>query len=528
MEFRATAVTAAVFFGAVSLAANGAIGAGSQSAAGATRTSGTLASWGLAARTLRPGVRAVGLAADPATGGYWILRSSGGVDGFHAPWRGSLLGKIPAGSAVTAIAASRSGGYLILTSNGGVHAFGTGWFGSDAYKLPAGVTATGLAADPATGGYWILRSTGAVDAFHAPRRGSLAGKIPFASTLTAIAAGRPGGYLILTSTGGKVPAGLRGRQWDVIPTSRKIVALTFDIGPTSGVRSILATLRRDHVRATFFLVGGTARRSPATAQAIAAAGQLVGDHSSTHPHFTRITDASIRQQVRGAQTEITSLTGLDPWPWFRFPFGDHNARTIAAVNSAGFVPIGWTVDTLGWMGTSGGITVRTVVNRVLANRRPGEIVLMHGGSDAHDNSTLDADALPTVISKLRADGYSFVTIDALRGFSSRVRASNGKVAAFGTPWYGSLANRLPVGVRAVGLAADPATGGYWILKSTGAISAFRAPWRGSLASKVPAGSALTALAAGRPGGYLILTANGAVYNFGTPWYGSDANQLPRT
>jgi peptidoglycan-N-acetylglucosamine deacetylase len=83
--------------------------------------------------------------------------------------------------------------------------------------------------------------------------------------------------------------------------------------------------------------------------------------------------------VLGAQTEIKSVTGLDPWPWFRFPFGDHNAHTISVVNSAGFVPIGWTVDTLGWMGTSGGITVGTVVDRVLANRRPGEIVLMHGG-----------------------------------------------------------------------------------------------------------------------------------------------------
>ena len=307
------------------------------------------------------------------------------------------------------------------------------------------------------------------------------------------------------------------------------MALSFDAGANAdGVASILDTLKRDHVRATFFLTGDFVGLFKSEARAIVAGGMRVGDHSISHPYFTKLSDTEIRQQVLGARDEIKSVTGADPWPWFRFPYFDRNDHAIAVVNSVGFVPIGWTVDTLGWMGTSGGITVRTVVNRVLANRRPGEIVLMHGGSDAHDNSTLDADALPTVISKLRADGYSFVTIDALRGFSSRVRASNGKVAAFGTPWYGSLANRLPVGVRAVGLAADPATGGYWILKSTGAISAFRAPWRGSLASKVPAGSALTALAAGRPGGYLILTANGAVYNFGTPWYGSDANQLPRT
>lgn len=53
---------------------------------------------------LQAGVTPVGLAADPATGGYWILKSNGGVDSFHAPWYGSLNGKLPSGKTVTAIA----------------------------------------------------------------------------------------------------------------------------------------------------------------------------------------------------------------------------------------------------------------------------------------------------------------------------------------------------------------------------------------------------------------------------------------
>jgi peptidoglycan/xylan/chitin deacetylase (PgdA/CDA1 family) len=59
--------------------------------------------------------------------------------------------------------------------------------------------------------------------------------------------------------------------------------------------------------------------------------------------------------------------------------------------------------------------VQTVVSRVLANLRPGEIVLMHCGSNPNDHSTLDADALPTVIRDLRSRGYSFVTLDAMLG-----------------------------------------------------------------------------------------------------------------
>jgi hypothetical protein len=71
-------------------------------------------------------------ASDPVTGGYWILKSNGGVAAFHAPWRGSVAYKLPAGVSATAIASSPRGGYLILTSDGRVHAFGTRSYSSDA------------------------------------------------------------------------------------------------------------------------------------------------------------------------------------------------------------------------------------------------------------------------------------------------------------------------------------------------------------------------------------------------------------
>jgi peptidoglycan/xylan/chitin deacetylase (PgdA/CDA1 family) len=458
---------------------------------------------------LASGVTAIGLAADPA-GGYWILKSNGGVAGIGAPTHGSLFGKVTAGAQATAIAAGRNGGYLVLTSDGGVHAFGTPSHGSDLGKFRPGVTAVGLASDPATGGYWIERSDGGVDAFGVPRHGSLIGGVGAGATMTGIAAGRPGGYLVLVSTSA-VPAGLGGRVWNVLPTSRKVVALTFDIGPTNGVPSILATLSKDHVRAVFNLVGATVKEKGAIARAIAAAGQVLGDHSMTHPHFTKVSDAEVRAQVRDAQTEIASVTGKDPWPWFRFPYGDDDSRAVALVNSAGFVPIGWTVDTLGWEGTSHGITPRIVVQRVLAARRPGEIVLMHGGSDTGDHSAVDAAALPIVIRDLRADGYSFVTPDVMLR-TGTVTRSTGRVAAFGTPWYGSDAGQLSGGVTAVGIAADPATGGYWVLRSDGTVDGLHAPSDGSLAGHVPAGSSVVAIAATATG-YLILTSGGRVYAF---------------
>jgi peptidoglycan-N-acetylglucosamine deacetylase len=102
-------------------------------------------------------------------------------------------------------------------------------------------------------------------------------------------------------------------------------------------------------------------------------------------------------------------------PLFRFPYGDADARTIAIANQAGFVPVRWTVDTLGWEGNEGHITADIVIHRVLASLRPGEIVLMHVGSNPDDHTTYDADALPELITELRDHGYSFVALAALVG-----------------------------------------------------------------------------------------------------------------
>jgi peptidoglycan/xylan/chitin deacetylase (PgdA/CDA1 family) len=321
-----------------------------------------------------------------------------------------------------------------------------------------------------------------------------------------------------------VPSKLGGTEWAAVKTPSKIVALTFDAGANAdGVNSILSTLTSWHVPATFMLTGNFTKSFPNKARAIVAAGERVGDHSMTHPYFTKLTDQQMRDQVRNAEKEIVSVAGADPWPWFRFPYGDRNAHTISVVNGVGFVDVGWTVDTLGWKGTSGGITVKTVVNRVLANLKRGEIVLMHCGSNPDDHSTLDADALPTVIKELKARGYSFVTLDAMLGY--RFTLASGEVRQYGTAPFGSLGN-LPAGVHAVAIAPAHATGGYWVLKSNGGVKNFNALWSGSLLGKLTGGVRVTAIAAGASGGYYVLTSDGGVHAFDATSWGSDVGALP--
>ena len=159
------------------------------------------------------GASATGLAADPATGGYWTVSSNGVVHAVNAPFLGQP--RIPAGGwgqfpAAVALAAAPDGaGYYVLRANGVVDAFGRSLHGSSAARLPyyktAPVVAVALALDPATGGYWIATSNGAVVAVNAPNDGS-----PLArahghyrgAPVTALAAAPDGsGYEVLFGNG---------------------------------------------------------------------------------------------------------------------------------------------------------------------------------------------------------------------------------------------------------------------------------------------------------------------------------------
>jgi peptidoglycan/xylan/chitin deacetylase (PgdA/CDA1 family) len=250
------------------------------------------------------------------------------------------------------------------------------------------------------GGGWLLRNANSAGGVDLTVNYGLGGDLGFAGP-GAISRGR----------GGKgLPPWLQGTELTRLPTTSKLVALTFDAGANAdGVPSILATLQRTGTPATFFLTGTWADQFQSQARQIATR-YPVGNHTWSHPHLTTLPDAAVRDQVLRGEQAILGATRYQPRPMFRFPFGERDARTLGIVNGLRYGSIRWTVDTLGWKGTSGGQSVQAVVTRVLANLQPGEIVLMHVGSHPTDHSTLDADALPTVIAELQRRGYGFTTI----------------------------------------------------------------------------------------------------------------------
>ena len=202
-----------------------------------------------------------------------------------------------------------------------------------------------------------------------------------------------------------------------LQTRQHVVALTFDGGGNAdGARGVLLALRRGHVPATFFLTGHFVQTYPALARVIGRR-YPVGNHTVDHLDMLRLSTPAATREVTRAAAMIQRATGRDTHPYFRFPYGSRDARTLRLVHRLGYASVRWTVDTWGWMGLSqqsaGG-----AVRRVMSNLVPGEIVLMHLGS-ARDRSTIDAKALPTVIRLVRARGYRFVTLAGIKAPARR-------------------------------------------------------------------------------------------------------------
>ena len=216
-----------------------------------------------------------------------------------------------------------------------------------------------------------------------------------------------------TTQGCGIATPLLGKDLTAVPGAAKVVALTFDAGANAnGVAPILATLAGKQATGTFFLTGTFVNAFPSASRQIAAT-YPIGNHTQNHKDLTQLATADVLAEIRTGAASIQKVTGVDPHPYFRFPYGAVNAGIISTVNRECYVPFRWTVDTLGWEGTAGGISADKVLQRVVDALRPRAIVLMHVGSNPDDGTTFDADALPRVIDAVRAQGYTLVTLESV-------------------------------------------------------------------------------------------------------------------
>ena len=185
----------------------------------------------------------------------------------------------------------------------------------------------------------------------------------------------------------------------------KQVYLTFDDGPSDSVTTpILDTLKRERIKATFFVVSDRGHGREEILKRMAREGHTIGVHSATHKYSEiYASDEALLKDIDECAAFIKKTTGIAP-TYYRFPGGSftHEERR-ALVTDHGYTIVDWNAEC--GDGNNNGMPAETLVKTVLqtAEDKAKVVLLLH--DSAFCKSTRDA--LPSIISEFRARGYTF-------------------------------------------------------------------------------------------------------------------------
>ncbi len=188
------------------------------------------------------------------------------------------------------------------------------------------------------------------------------------------------------------------------PTGNE-VALTFDDGPGPYTQQLVATLNRLHTHATFFAIGSQEQYFSAGTVAEINSGDVVGDHTETHPMMASLSAHDQYEQLFDQMAQIEVLGGTRP-RLFRPPYGSFNPTTFRELHHLRLLMVLWSVDTRDYTLPGAAAIVQTA----LEGAKPGAIILMHdGGGDRSETIA----ALPAIVEGLRKRGLRPVTVSRL-------------------------------------------------------------------------------------------------------------------
>ncbi|WP_354699898.1 Peptidoglycan-N-acetylglucosamine deacetylase [Paraconexibacter sp. AEG42_29] len=195
------------------------------------------------------------------------------------------------------------------------------------------------------------------------------------------------------------------------PRTRKLVALTFDDGPSAGTAQLLASLKTANVKATFFPQADKIPARVAVVKRAFAAGHEFQNHSFTHADLGNGGPEATTELTK-ASDAIRKATGYTPCA-FRPPFDSVGSDLVKRARAEGMSTVAWDVSPADYDEPP----AADIVAGVLKATRPGSIIVMHdgeaGGSSTRPNTRK---AVPTIISTLKSRGYTFVTVSKLLGY----------------------------------------------------------------------------------------------------------------
>lgn len=184
--------------------------------------------------------------------------------------------------------------------------------------------------------------------------------------------------------------------------ANKTIALTFDDGPGPYTEKLLDILDKYDAKATFFLIGSKVSARANTLRRMQSREHQLGNHSWSHPELPKLSVDQIAGEIDRTNEAIRQATGVKP-SILRPPYGAVNGVVLEQLRLRNMSSILWSVDTRDWADRNSQI----VCSRAVAGARPGAVILMH---DIHQTSV---NAVPCILSSLKQQGYSFVTIQRL-------------------------------------------------------------------------------------------------------------------
>ncbi|NUT42868.1 MAG: polysaccharide deacetylase family protein [Thermoactinospora sp.] len=194
------------------------------------------------------------------------------------------------------------------------------------------------------------------------------------------------------------PASATAKE-EVDCTQVKCIALTFDDGPSKYAGQLLDTLKKEKVKATFFLEGQYVKSRPAFAKRMADEGHELGNHSYKHPNFQELESWAIRSEIQKTQDVIKAAAGVEP-KLLRPPYGLTSITSSEIAGEFGMPQILWTAGSKDWSSKN----EEAIKAQVLEVAEANGIILMH------DWVKQTVDVMPKIITLLKKRGYTLVTV----------------------------------------------------------------------------------------------------------------------
>lgn len=200
--------------------------------------------------------------------------------------------------------------------------------------------------------------------------------------------------LALVLVAALLPAGAQAANGD------KLIALTFDDGPSQYTPSLLDGLAARGAHVSFFVQGINGSRNTAVVRRAWQEGHQICSHTYSHPQLTKLSAAGVREELSKVDSILDGALGFDSSYMLRPPYGDYNQSVL---DLAGVPCFYWSVDTRDWESRNADAAYR----EFLKAAKDGSIVLMH------DMYSTSVTAALRAIDTLQAQGYEFVTLSEL-------------------------------------------------------------------------------------------------------------------